>query len=83
LKIFLDYIPNLETSSWQIEIDKERQHYEDLKSKFIFDPNKANKEEANWIVNNPLSLEEEVITISIIIKQIILLIDNISNFLYF
>jgi len=58
-KIFLDYIPNLETSSWQIEIDKERQHYEDLKSKFIFDPNKANKEEANWIVNNPLSLEEE------------------------
>jgi hypothetical protein len=58
-KIYLDYIPNLETSSWKIEIDKERQHYEDLKNKFIFDPNKANKEGENWNINNPLSLEEE------------------------
>jgi hypothetical protein len=58
-KIFLDYFPNLETSTWQFEINKERQHYEDLKNKFIFDPNKANKEEINWNVNNPLSLEEE------------------------
>jgi len=58
-KIFLDYLPNLETSTWQIEINKERQHYEDLKSKFIFDPNKTKNGEKNWNVNNPLSLEEE------------------------
>ncbi|KAJ3285077.1 TBC1 domain, member 5 [Borealophlyctis nickersoniae] len=57
-KIYLEYLPSLNPDAWPLILAKERQGYENLKKKYIFDPNKAS-ENNDWTLNNPLSLAEE------------------------
>ncbi|KAJ3041164.1 TBC1 domain, member 5 [Rhizophlyctis rosea] len=58
-KIYLEYLPSLSSDSWSLILAKERQGYEDLKKKYIFNPNKASEEANDWTLNNPLSLSED------------------------
>ncbi|KAJ3037501.1 TBC1 domain, member 5 [Rhizophlyctis rosea] len=57
-KIYLEYLP-FSTDAWPLILAKERQGYEDLKKKYIFDPNKASEAANDWTTNNPLSLSED------------------------
>lgn len=59
-KIYLEYLPNLETSEWPSSLRNARQGYEDLKAKLIIDPTKLAKEAEDWSVVNPLSQNEDV-----------------------
>ncbi|ORX98101.1 RabGAP/TBC [Basidiobolus meristosporus CBS 931.73] len=60
-KIYLDCLPSLDTSSWVLALQQQRQYYEDLKKRFVFDPNaeETAQEAQNLAVNNPLSLDQE------------------------
>ncbi|KND04397.1 uncharacterized protein SPPG_00128 [Spizellomyces punctatus DAOM BR117] len=58
-KIFLEYLPSLSKDAWPLILSKERQGYTDLKTKFMFDPNKAAEQANDWSLNNPLSLADE------------------------
>ncbi|KAJ3063995.1 TBC1 domain, member 5 [Podochytrium sp. JEL0797] len=57
-KLFLEFLPNLNTDTWSVVLHKERSGYDQLKRKFVFDP-AAEAEEADLATNNPLSLAEE------------------------
>ncbi|KAJ3104106.1 hypothetical protein HDU97_009555 [Phlyctochytrium planicorne] len=57
VQIYLEYLPSLETDAWPLILQKERQGYEDLKKRFVFDPSRGGPK--NLEVNNPLSLAEE------------------------
>ncbi|KAI8854191.1 rab-GTPase-TBC domain-containing protein [Chytridium lagenaria] len=56
-KIYLEYLPSLETNAWPSVLQKERHGYEDLKKRFAFDPSRGATKELE--VNNPLSLDDE------------------------
>ncbi|KAI9477848.1 MAG: rab-GTPase-TBC domain-containing protein [Benjaminiella poitrasii] len=61
-KIFLGYLPTLEVSTWpSIQYDK-RQHYQDLKRKYIEEPAEKMKKSENaqedLLDNNPLALND-------------------------
>ncbi|KAI9103086.1 rab-GTPase-TBC domain-containing protein [Phlyctochytrium arcticum] len=58
-KIYLDYLPSLETTPWPLILSKERQGYAELKAKFIFDPNKVSAAANDYSLNNPLSLADD------------------------
>ncbi|RKP05568.1 rab-GTPase-TBC domain-containing protein, partial [Thamnocephalis sphaerospora] len=38
-KIFLEYLPTLDCATWPLALEKERGHYEQLRKKYIIDPN--------------------------------------------
>ncbi|KAJ3115886.1 TBC1 domain, member 5 [Phlyctochytrium bullatum] len=56
-KIYLEFLPSLETNAWPLILQKERQGYEDLKKRFVFDPSRTAAKDLD--VNNPLSLDVE------------------------
>ncbi|KAJ3327485.1 hypothetical protein HDU76_011722 [Blyttiomyces sp. JEL0837] len=58
-KIYLEYLPSLETEAWPLVLQKERNGYDDLKKRFIFDPNREAQKMGDMSLNNPLSLAEE------------------------
>ncbi|KAK9708183.1 hypothetical protein K7432_009793 [Basidiobolus ranarum] len=60
-KVYLDCLPSLDTSSWSLALQQQRQYYEDLKRKFVFDPNaeETAQKAQDLAVNNPLSLDQE------------------------
>ncbi|RCH98076.1 hypothetical protein CU098_008334 [Rhizopus stolonifer] len=59
-KVFLGYLPTLEVSKWSSIQTQERQHYTDLKRKYIEEPTeKMNKHEQEDLSdNNPLALSD-------------------------
>ncbi|KAI8367560.1 rab-GTPase-TBC domain-containing protein [Radiomyces spectabilis] len=60
-KIFLDYLPTLEVSTWPALKSKERQRYSDLRHQYIDEPTKKmmNAEaDGDLTDNNPLALNE-------------------------
>ncbi|KAK9707603.1 hypothetical protein K7432_010064 [Basidiobolus ranarum] len=60
-KVYLDCLPSLDTSSWSLALQQQRQYYEDLKKRFVFDPNaeETAQKAQNLAINNPLSLDQE------------------------
>lgn len=61
-KIFLGYLPTLEVSTWPSLQLEQRQHYTNLKRKYIEEPaEKMNKKgEEDLSDNNPLALSDSV-----------------------
>ncbi|KAG9303580.1 hypothetical protein G9A89_018476 [Geosiphon pyriformis] len=59
-KLYLSYLPSLDTSTWPLTLQKERQHYGDLRQKYITSPNSDSENEGfnDLTVNNPLSLDQ-------------------------
>ncbi|KAI8379874.1 hypothetical protein EDC96DRAFT_570695 [Choanephora cucurbitarum] len=63
-KIFLGYLPTLEITTWSSVLLKERQHYTELKRKFIEEPAEKmnqNDQDQDLSDNNPLALNDNVI----------------------
>lgn len=62
IKIFLGYLPTLEVSTWPLLQLEQRQHYTNLKRKYIEEPaEKMNKKgEEDLSDNNPLALSDSV-----------------------
>ncbi|CAG8524741.1 6773_t:CDS:10 [Paraglomus brasilianum] len=59
-KLYLSYLPSVDTSTWSLTLHKERQHYADLRQKYITSPT-SESDVDNTIdlsVNHPLSLDE-------------------------
>ncbi|KAF0411866.1 RabGAP/TBC [Gigaspora margarita] len=59
-KLYLAYLPSLDTETWSLTLNKERQHYADLRQKYITSPTADNDNDSNATdlsVNNPLSLD--------------------------
>ncbi|CAG8639969.1 7354_t:CDS:2, partial [Paraglomus occultum] len=59
-KLYLSYLPSVDTSTWSLTLNKERQHYADLRQKYITSPT-SESDLDNTIdlnVNHPLSLDE-------------------------
>ncbi|CAG8440468.1 11923_t:CDS:10 [Diversispora eburnea] len=60
-KLYLSYLPSLDISTWTLTLHKERQHYADLRQKYITSPvsETENDNTSNDLsVNNPLSLDQ-------------------------
>jgi hypothetical protein len=62
LKLYLAYLPSLDTSTWPLTLHKERQHYADLRQKYIINPvsESENNSADDLNINNPLSLDQAV-----------------------
>ncbi|CAG8734376.1 9402_t:CDS:2, partial [Ambispora leptoticha] len=58
--LYLSYLPSLDTSTWSLTLHKERQHYANLRQKYITSPTSdSENDNANDLaVNNPLSLDQ-------------------------
>ncbi|CAI2169233.1 19489_t:CDS:10 [Funneliformis geosporum] len=59
-KLYLAYLPSLDTATWPLTLHKERQHYANLRQKYIINPaSESENDGANDLsVNNPLSLDQ-------------------------
>ncbi|CAG8526384.1 31389_t:CDS:10 [Racocetra persica] len=60
-KLYLAYLPSLDTATWSLTLNKERQHYADLRQKYITSPATDNESDSNATdlsINNPLSLDQ-------------------------
>ncbi|CAG8478943.1 12154_t:CDS:2 [Ambispora gerdemannii] len=59
-QLYLSYLPSLDTSTWALTLHKERQHYADLRQKYITSPasDSENDSTNDLAVNNPLSLDQ-------------------------
>ncbi|KAI8057619.1 rab-GTPase-TBC domain-containing protein [Syncephalis plumigaleata] len=62
-KIYLGYLETLDPSNWMLPLEKERQHYEQLRKKHIVDPNTTNEDTNGTgvrkiVEHHPLSLDE-------------------------
>ncbi|RIA91486.1 hypothetical protein C1645_767340 [Glomus cerebriforme] len=59
-KLYLAYLPSLDTATWPLTLHKERQHYADLRQKYITSPASENENDNinDLNVNNPLSLDQ-------------------------
>ncbi|CAG8614428.1 18236_t:CDS:10, partial [Cetraspora pellucida] len=59
-KLYLAYLPSLDTATWSLTLNKERQHYTDLRQKYITSPATDNENDSNadLSINNPLSLDQ-------------------------
>ena len=55
----MEYLPSLTIESWPLIVQKERNGYDEFKSKFIFDPSKIANEARDWTLNNPLSQDQD------------------------
>jgi hypothetical protein len=55
-------LPSLDTATWPLTLHKERQHYADLRQKYITSPaSESENDSANDLsINNPLSLDQAV-----------------------
>ncbi|TPX32620.1 hypothetical protein SmJEL517_g04290 [Synchytrium microbalum] len=58
-KIFLGFLPCRNVDAWPNLHSHERTQYDQLRSKYIFDPATAAQGARDWSLNNPLSLDEE------------------------
>ncbi|RUP47794.1 rab-GTPase-TBC domain-containing protein, partial [Jimgerdemannia flammicorona] len=60
-KVYLTYFPSLETSTWPLILQKERQHYSNLVYKYITNPTEQMaKGGGDLSVNNPLASNDDV-----------------------
>ncbi|CAH1759812.1 11377_t:CDS:10 [Entrophospora sp. SA101] len=59
-KLYLSYLPSPDISTWTLTLHKERQHYADLRQKYITNPNTESDNDImdDLTVNNPLSLDQ-------------------------
>ncbi|CAG8444602.1 4847_t:CDS:10 [Funneliformis mosseae] len=59
-KLYLAYLPSLDTATWPLTLHKERQHYANLRQKYIINPASESENDgaSDLSVNNPLSLDQ-------------------------
>ncbi|PKK67028.1 RabGAP/TBC [Rhizophagus irregularis] len=57
-KLYLAYLPGLDSATWPLALHKERQHYADLRQKYITSPDNDNNNANDLNINNPLSLDQ-------------------------
>ncbi|CAG8525412.1 7225_t:CDS:2 [Acaulospora morrowiae] len=60
-KIYLAFLPSLDITTWTLTLHKERQHYADLRQKYITSPTSESENDGSvndLSVNNPLSLDQ-------------------------
>ncbi|GES82722.1 TBC1 domain family member 5-like isoform X5 [Rhizophagus clarus] len=57
-KLYLAYLPGLDNATWPLALHKERQHYTDLRQKYITSPENDSNSANDLNINNPLSLDQ-------------------------